>query len=450
VKVLGIGNAIVDVICKVEENFLSENNLTKSMMKLVDEVEFKKLLSNLTIKETIAGGSVANSIVGLSQLGNTVSFIGKVSNDELGNKYEKSLTNEKVKYCYQKKKESIPTGTCLILITPDSERTMCTFLGIAGKVSDKDIDENAVKNSELVFLEGYLWDEGEPRTAFNKAINISKKTAISLSDRFCVDRHKKSFLDLVNNKLDITFANEQEILSLIDAKSFDEVILFGKQLGKLLVITRGEKGSIAIQKNEVVQCDSKKDLKIVDLTGAGDLFAAGFLHGHVNNLSIKESLEKALDKKLKADEKIYYLSPKGKLFDQKLAKELSKEKTINLICGHFEGVDQRVIDSRNIIELSIGDFILSGGESAAFVVIDAILRLVPGVIGNNNSIEEETFENGLLEYPQYTKPQIWEKKSVPDVLLSGDHAKIKDWRLSQSEAITRDRRPDLWQKYKKD
>jgi len=303
-KVLGIGNAIVDVICKVEESFLSENNLTKSTMKLVDEAEFKKLLSNLKIEETIAGGSVANSIVGLSQLGNTVSFIGKVSNDELGNKYEKSLTNEKVKYCYQKKKESIPTGTCLILITPDSERTMCTFLGIAGKVSDKDIDENAVKNSELIFLEGYLWDEGEPKKAFNKAINISKKTAMSLSDQFCVERHKKSFSDLVNNKLDITFANEQEILFLIDAKSFDEVISFGKQLGKLLVITRGKKGSIAIQKNEVVECDSQKNLKIVDLTGAGDLFAAGFLHGHVNNLSINECLKKGTEMSSKIIQKI--------------------------------------------------------------------------------------------------------------------------------------------------
>jgi len=303
-KVLGIGNAIVDVICKVEESFLSENNLTKSTMKLVDESEFKKLLSNLKIKETIAGGSVANSIVGLSQLGNPVSFIGKVNNDELGNKYEKSLINEKVKYCYQKKEETIPTGTCLVLITPDSERTMCTFLGIAEKISDKDIDENAVKNSELIFLEGYLWDEGEPKTAFNKAINISKKTAMSLSDKFCVDRHKKSFLDLVNNKLDITFANEQEILSLIDAKNFDEVISFGKQLGKLIVITRGERGSIAIQKNEVVECDSKKNLKIVDLSGAGDLFAAGFLHGHVNKLSIKESLEKGTEMSSKIIQKI--------------------------------------------------------------------------------------------------------------------------------------------------
>jgi len=303
-KVLGVGNAIVDVVCKVEENFLNKNNLTKGAMKLVDEVEFKKLLSNLTIQETIAGGSVANSIVGLSQLGNTVSFIGKVNDDELGKKYEESLTNEKVKYCYQKKKESIPTGTCLILITPDSERTMCTFLGIAGKISDKDIDENVVKNSELIFLEGYLWDEGDPKKAFIKTIDASKKKAMSLSDQFCVKRHKKSFFDLVNNKLDIVFANEQEILSLIDAKSFDEVISFGKQLGKLLVITRGEKGSIAIQKNEVVECDSQKDLKITDLTGAGDLFAAGFLHGHVNNLSIKESLEKGTEMSSKIIQKI--------------------------------------------------------------------------------------------------------------------------------------------------
>jgi len=303
-KVLGIGNAIVDVICKVEENFLKKNNLIKGTMKLVDESEFKKLLSSLKIQETIAGGSVANSIVGLSQLDNPVSFIGKVTNDELGNKYEKSLTNEKVKYCYQKKKESIPTGTCLILISPDSERTMCTFLGIAGKVSDRDIDEKAVKNSELIFLEGYLWDEGDPKKAFDKAISLSKKKAMSLSDQFCVERHKKSFFDLVKNKLDITFANEQEISSLINAKSFDEVISFGKQLEKLLVITRGEKGSIAIQKNEVVECNSQKNLKIIDLTGAGDLFAAGFLHGHIRNLSLRESLEKGTTMSSKIIQKI--------------------------------------------------------------------------------------------------------------------------------------------------
>ena len=294
-KILGIGNAIVDVICKVDESFLAKNNLTKSTMKLVDELEFKKLLSNLKIEETIAGGSVANSIVGLSQLGNPVSFIGKVNNDELGVKYEKSLTNEKVKYCYKKKEEPIPTGTCLILITPDSERTMCTFLGIAGKVSDKDIDETAVKNSELVFLEGYLWDEGEPKSAFDKAMNLSKKTAMSLSDQFCVDRHKKSFLDLVKNKLDIVFANEQEALSLIEAKNFNEVVSFAKELGKLIVITRGKKGSIVIHNNKVIECEIKKGLEIVDLTGAGDLFASGFLHGYVNNLSIKQSLEKGTE-----------------------------------------------------------------------------------------------------------------------------------------------------------
>jgi len=303
-KILGIGNAIVDVICKVEESFLSKNNLTKSTMKLVDETEFKKLLSNLKIEETIAGGSVANSIVGLSQLSNQVSFIGKVNDDELGKKYEKSLTDQKVKYCYSIKEEKIPTGTCLILITPDSERTMCTFLGIAGKINDKDINENAVKNSDLIFLEGYLWDEGEPKKAFNKAINIAKKTAMSLSDQFCVERHKKSFFDLVSQKLDIIFANEQEILSLIEAKNFNEVVTFAKQLKKLIIVTRGERGSIAIQKDEVVECPSKKNLKIVDLTGAGDLFAAGLLHGLVNNLSIKESLEKGTDMSSKIIQKI--------------------------------------------------------------------------------------------------------------------------------------------------
>ena len=294
-KVIGIGNAIVDVICKVEDNFLSENNLTKSTMKLVDEAEFKKLLSNLKIEETISGGSVANSIVGLSQLGNKVGFIGKVNEDDLGNKYEEGLKKEKVEYFYSKKKEELPTGTCLILITPDSERTMCTFLGTAGKINENDVDVNAIKNSGITFLEGYLWDEGNPKKAFDKAIQNSNKVAMSLSDQFCVERHKPHYLDLVKNKLDITFANEQEIFSLIKAKNFDEVISFGKQLGRLIVITRGEKGSIAMQKDEVVECDIQKNLKIVDLTGAGDLFAAGFLHGYINNLSIRESLEKGTE-----------------------------------------------------------------------------------------------------------------------------------------------------------
>jgi fructokinase len=303
-KILGIGNAIVDIICKVEESFLSENNLTKSTMKLVDETEFKKLLSNLKIEETVSGGSVANSIVGLSQLGNKVGFIGKVNEDSLGGKYEDGLKKENVEYFYSKKKEELPTGTCLILITPDSERTMCTFLGIAGKINENDVDVSAVKNSEITFLEGYLWDEGDPKKAFNKAIQSSNKVAMSLSDQFCVERHKQHFLDLVKNKLDITFANEREILSLINTKNFDEVISFAKKLGSLIVITRGIKGCIAIQKNEVVECDSQKNLKIVDLTGAGDLFAAGFLHDHVNNLSIKESLQKGTEMASKIIQKI--------------------------------------------------------------------------------------------------------------------------------------------------
>ncbi len=292
-EILGIGNAIVDVICKVDENFITENGLTKSTMKLIfDENEFKKLLSNLKIEKTVSGGSVANSIVGLSQLENKVGFIGKVNDDDLGNKYEEGLINENVKYFYSKKKEELPTGTCLILITPDSERTMCTFLGTAGKINENDIDVNAVKNSKITFLEGYLWDEGDPKSAFDKAIQNSNKVAMSLSDLFCVERHKSHFLDLVKNKIDITFANEQEIMSLIDTKIFDEVISFSKNLGKLIVLTRGEKGSIAINKDEIVECDVQKNLKIVDLTGAGDLFAAGFLHGVINNLSTKESLGK--------------------------------------------------------------------------------------------------------------------------------------------------------------
>ena len=303
-KIIGIGNAIVDVICKVDDSFLTNNKLTKSTMKLVDETEFKKLLSNLKIEETISGGSVANSIVGLSQLGNKVGFIGKVSEDNLGNKYEEGLKKEKVEYFYSKKKEKLPTGTCLILITPDSERTMCTFLGIAGKINEDDVDVDVVKNSEITFLEGYLWDEGEPKKAFEKAIKNSKKVAMSLSDQFCVDRHKTHFLDLVKNKLDITFANEQEILSLIGTKKFDEVISFSKQIGKLVVLTRGNKGSIAIQKSEVVEFDAKKNLKIVDLTGAGDLFASGFLHGYINNLSLKNSLEKGNEMSSKIIQKI--------------------------------------------------------------------------------------------------------------------------------------------------
>ena len=303
-KILGIGNAIIDVICKVDDQYLSENNLTKSTMKLVDESEFKKLLSNIKIEETVSGGSVANSIVGLSQLDNKVGFIGKINNDEFGQKYEDGLKDEKVEFFYSKKKENLPTGTCLILITPDSERTMCTFLGTAGNINENDVDIKVIKNSEIIFLEGYLWDEGQPKSAFEKAIQNAEKVAMSLSDLFCVERHKSDFLDLVNNRLDITFANEQEIMSLINTKNFQDVITFGQKLKKTLVITRGVNGSIAINKNEVVECESKKNFKIIDLTGAGDLFAAGYLHGYINNLSIAESLEKGTEMSSKIIQKI--------------------------------------------------------------------------------------------------------------------------------------------------
>jgi sugar/nucleoside kinase (ribokinase family) len=303
-KILGIGNAIVDVVCKVEDKYLLDNKLTKSTMKLVDEIEFKKLLSTLKIETTVSGGSVANSIVGLSQLGNNVGFIGKVSDDDLGQKYEDGLKKENVGYFYSKKKETLPTGTCLILITPDSERTMCTFLGTAGKIDENDVDTDSIKNSEITFLEGYLWDEGEPKSAFDKAIKNSNKVAMSLSDLFCVERHKPHFLNLVKNKLDITFANEQEITSLINAKSFEEVISYAKQIEKIIIITRGEKGSIAIHKNDVTECDSNKYLKIVDLTGAGDLFAAGFLHGYIRNLTTKESLKKGTELSSKVIQRI--------------------------------------------------------------------------------------------------------------------------------------------------
>ncbi len=304
-KILGIGNAIVDVICKVDENFIDQNELTKGTMKLIfDKQEFQSMLSSLKIEKTISGGSVANSIVGLSQLKNKSGFIGKVSDDELGSKYEDGLKSEKVDYFYSKKKEDLPTGTCLILITPDSERTMCTFLGTAGKINENDINDEVIKQSEMIFLEGYLWDEGEPRNAFEKAIKSANKVAMSLSDKFCVDRHKANFLDLVKNKLDITFANEQEMMSLIDAENFNQVIDFGKSLKKHLVITRGEKGAVSILGNEVTENDVFKNLEVKDLTGAGDLFAAGYLHGYLNKLDTKQCLDKGREMSSKVIQRI--------------------------------------------------------------------------------------------------------------------------------------------------
>ena len=295
-KILGIGNAIVDVICKVDENFISKNNLTKGTMKLIfDKSEFENLLTNLKIEKTISGGSVANSIVGLSQLGDNVGFIGKISDDDLGKKYEEGLKKENVKYFYSKKKEKLPTGTCLILVTPDSERTMCTFLGTAGQINDDDINLDAVKKSDLIFLEGYLWDEGNPKKAFEKAIENSKKVAMSLSDKFCVERHKTHFLNLVKNELDITFANEEEIMSLIDVKNFDEVINFAREIKKHLIVTRGEKGAISIIDDNITEIGTKDNLKIIDLTGAGDLFAAGYLHELIKESSPKKCLEKGTE-----------------------------------------------------------------------------------------------------------------------------------------------------------
>ena len=303
-KILGIGNAIVDVLCRVDDSFLTKNSLTKGTMKLINEIEFKTLISSLKIEDTVSGGSIANSIVGLSQLGDDVGFIGKVSDDNLGQKYEDGLKKEKVNYLYKKSKETIPTGSCLILITPDSERTMCTYLGPAGKINENDIDEKIIKESEITFLEGYLWDEGEPKKAFNKAINNSKTVAMSLSDLFCVERHKPQFLDLVKNKLDIIFANEQEILSLIDSNIFSDVISFSKSLNKNIVITRGDKGAISIKNTEVIECSAQKNLKIKDLTGAGDLFAAGFLHGLINKMNTKDCLNKGTELSAKIIQKV--------------------------------------------------------------------------------------------------------------------------------------------------
>ena len=295
-KILGIGNAIVDVICKVSENFITQNGLQKGSMKLIfEEKEFQKLLLNLKIEKTISGGSVANSIVGLSQLKNDVGFVGKISDDIFGNKYEKGLKEENVKFFYFKRKESLPTGTCLILVTPDSERTMCTFLGIAGKINENDIDSKVISDADLIFLEGYLWDKGEPQKALEKAINNSRKTAMSLSDKFCVERHRSHFIDLVKNKLDIVFANEDEMISLTQSQNFNEVVDFVKQTKKNFIITRGEKGAISINNGKIFEVGIKKNLKILDLTGAGDLFAAGFLHGYINNFTQSECLEKGTE-----------------------------------------------------------------------------------------------------------------------------------------------------------
>jgi len=289
-KIIGIGNAIIDVLSRVDDEFLVKNQLTKGSMKLINQVELKKLLSTIKVEKKIAGGSIANSIVGLSHLGNNVSFIGKINDDELGISYEKDLNDQKVTFCYKKKKELVPTGTCVVLITPDNERTMCTFLGTSATISEDDIDEHSIRDSNLSILEGYLWDSNESKLVFKKIIQNSKKKVMSLSDKFCVERHKVDFLDLVKNHFDIIFANEYEILTLLDTNDLKKAIQFCKTLKKIVVITRSSLGSIAIFGDVVEECIANQNIKIVDLTGAGDLFLAGFISHYIKNKNLKDCL----------------------------------------------------------------------------------------------------------------------------------------------------------------
>jgi len=289
-KIIGIGNAIIDVLSRVDDEFLVKNQLTKGSMKLINQVELKKLLSTIKVEKKIAGGSIANSVVGLSHLGNNVSFIGKINDDELGISYEKDLNDQKVTFCYKKKKELVPTGTCVVLITPDNERTMCTFLGTSATITKDDIDEQSIKDSSLSILEGYLWDSNESKLVFKKIIKNSKKKVMSLSDKFCVERHKVDFLDLVKNHFDIIFANEYEILTLLDTNDLKKAIQFCKTLKKIVVITRSSLGSIAIFGDVVEECIANQNIKIVDLTGAGDLFLAGFISHYIKNKNLKDCL----------------------------------------------------------------------------------------------------------------------------------------------------------------
>jgi len=289
-KIIGIGNAIIDVLGRVDDTFIKKNQLSKGSMKLISQTELEKLLSTIKIEKKIAGGSVANSMVGLSHLGNEVGFIGKINDDDLGENYEKDLNNQKVTFCYKKKREIMPTGTCVVLITPDNERTMCTFLGASAIISEKDIDEDLIKNSEMSILEGYLWDSNESKLAFKKIIKNSKKKVMSLSDKFCVERHRTDFLNLVKNYLDIVFANENEILTLFETDNLKKIINFCKALKKIIVITKSNKGSLVIFGDTVEECSAKQNLKIIDLTGAGDLFLAGFISNYRRNKNLKECL----------------------------------------------------------------------------------------------------------------------------------------------------------------
>jgi fructokinase len=293
-KILGIGNAIVDVLAKVDDKFLIKRNLIKGSMKLINKSEFLELEKNIKIEKIVAGGSVANTMSGIAYLKGSPSFIGKINSDSFGEIYKKSLEDINVKFSYLQKNENLSTGASIILITPDSERTMCTYLGISSHLSDSDVNENNIVNNELIFLEGYLWDKGTSEKMFKHAINIAKKNkvkiAMSLSDIFCVTRHKEDFYNLLKNDLDILIGNEKEINELTNEKNLSDSINQLKKLDKLIVITRSENGSLAIKNNEIINCDSKKVNKILDLTGAGDLFAAGFLKEYLEKSEIKKCL----------------------------------------------------------------------------------------------------------------------------------------------------------------
>ena len=293
-KILGIGNAIVDVFAQVEENFLKENNLIKGSMKLINEEEFVKLKQKIKIEKTLAGGSVANSMAGISYLNGDASFIGKINSDEFGELYKKSLEDINVKFLYSPKKELMPTGTCIILITPDSERTMCTYLGISSQLAANDLNEKNIVDKELIFLEGYLWDKGLSEKMFKQAINFAKKNkvkiAMTLSDIFCVTRHKVDFYNLLKNDLDVLIGNENEINELTGNKNLSNSINQLILLNKLIIVTRSEKGSLAIDNNIIIDCDSIQVNKVIDVTGAGDLFAAGFLKEYIEKSEIKKCL----------------------------------------------------------------------------------------------------------------------------------------------------------------
>ena len=294
-KILGIGNAIIDLLAKVDDEFLIKRNLIKGSMKLINKSEFEDLKKNIKIEKIVAGGSVANTMAGIAHLKGNPSFIGKINSDNFGEMYRKSLQDINVNFSYLEKNEDLSTGASIILITPDSERTMCTYLGISSHLSANDINENNIVNHELIFLEGYLWDKGISEKMFKHAISIAKKNkikiAMSLSDIFCVTRHKQDFYNLLNNDLDILIGNENEINELANKKNLLDSINQLKELNKLIVITRSEKGSMAIKNNEIINCNSTKVNKILDLTGAGDLFAAGFLKEYLDNSDIKKCLE---------------------------------------------------------------------------------------------------------------------------------------------------------------